>query len=575
MTLSEKWNVSAPLRLLGSALLNAAFLAAALLLMAPAFESNDDTALAAFVDGQRAVKSACIPYINVVLALLLKGIYSLLGEGAAWHAIGQYLLLFAGFTALGAALFERLPLRQGALILLVLLLFFGADAYIMINYTKTCSVATVGGLALLLEAAGGGDKGGRRLYMVFGTLLALFGVMLRFMEFLPCAALMSPLALYRLSELVGDRSLTRAEKRRRLWRRAAPLLLFCALAAGLWGADRLAWSQGRWGEYAEFDAVRVALTDYGIPEYESMPEEYEALGLNKNAVDLFRMGNFYDPDNFGQNTMAEISRLRALVTPPPTVGECLGKLLDNCLERFFETPAVYAFLLLAVLWLGCGDHSLRGWLTLLCALGLFALFYMYLIWRGRYMLNRVDMGLFLALCAVAAGMLLPQRLDSERTLTAVVLTAALGCSFLLCRGSFRSRRGDPDEALPQQRAAVDLLIADREHVYLAKLDTIREDLYSAFEPMPAGYSDRIVLMGGWDFGHPVVADTLAGYGVVNPYRDLVDNDRAYMIEDDIDSTLRYIRDYYCPQAQAELVEPISSRTGLEIYRIIDGGEADA
>ena len=59
--------------------INALFLVLALILMPPAFEANDDLTLAAFADGQMSIKCTYIPYINYVLALMLNGIYRVLG----------------------------------------------------------------------------------------------------------------------------------------------------------------------------------------------------------------------------------------------------------------------------------------------------------------------------------------------------------------------------------------------------------------------------------------------------------------------------------------------------------------
>ena len=115
------------------------------------------------------------------------------------------------------------------------------------------------------------------------------------------------------------------------------------------------------------------------------------------------------------------------------------------------------------------------------------------------------------------------------------------------------------------------LLADREHVYFAKLDTVSDRIYSPFEPADAGYWDRIVLLGGFDCNHPTIMDNLRLYGVDNPYRDCVDNPRVYFIEDDVDLTLAHIRERYEPAAEAELVEPLSAETGLAIYRIVKGG----
>ena len=48
---------------------------------------------------------------------------------------------------------------------------------------------------------------------------------------------------------------------------------------------------------------------------------------------------------------------------------------------------------------------------------------------------------------------------------------------------------------------------------------------------------------------------------------IVGKDNVFIIDDDIDLTIRFINEYYDPDASAELVEPLSSETGLEIYRI--------
>ena len=110
-------------------------------------------------------------------------------------------------------------------------------------------------------------------------------------------------------------------------------------------------------------------------------------------------------------------------------------------------------------------------------------------------------------------------------------------------------------------------------MYLAKLDTVSDRLYSPFETAPKGYWDRIVLLGGFDCGHPTIMDNLRLYGVENPYRDCIGNERVYLIEDDIELTLRYLREHYDPGAEAERVEPLSTQTGLQIYRIRKGGAA--
>ena len=547
-------------------ILNMLFLAAALAILPPAYEAaNDDLTIAAFADGQMAVKCAHIPYINFVLALLLKSVYTLFGEAVAWYAVLQYVLLFWSFTLISAALFERLELRQAAAVTLIMLLFFGVDGYMYISYTKTAGVCAVGGMVSLLAAAEQG-KGWRRT--IPGTLLCLFGFLLRKMEFLPCMAITAMLALRFLYSLVLEDKSPSADRWRRFVKFAAPFAVMLVLCAGSFAVDKLAWSRSPWREWAEFDAVRVDYSDYGRPDYDRMPEQYDALGLTESAVKLLGGGNYFDGDNFGKDTMAAIRDARDELFPKKSVGECLGRLLDDCIPAFFVQLPIYALLAVLLLWLAGGEHELRSWLALGAAFAVFALCYLYLIYRGRYLIDRVDCALFLALFAVAALLLDRKRLGNERLLCAAVLLVALFFAWWKERDCGRTA---PSETLLSQRQAVERLLEDEEHIYFAKLDTVNDALYSPFTPMPRGYWDRIVLLGGWDCNHPALMQVLARYGVQNPYRDSVGNGRVYFIEDDIDLTLQYIREYYDPGATAELVEPVSSETGLTIYSILSGG----
>ena len=561
----DRLNGSAGARLFAALLLNALFFLLTVLLVRVGFESNDDLTLAAFVDGQMAVPTAHIPYLNIVIAALLKGVYRVLGQGAPWHTLGQYALLFAGFTALGAVLNARLGVLRGSLVTLALLLFFGMDALTLINYTKTAAVCTVCGMVLTVHAA---ENGGKRAPLLCGGALCLFGFLLRDREFLPCFAITAALCLRRLWTILSEKD---AEKKgRSLMRFCLPFAAVVLLAAGLWGVNRAAWAKEPWASYARFDAVRVAYSDYGRPAWDEMPEEYAALGLSESDVRLLYEGNYFDPEAFSGEVMQAITDARDLKFPARSWGECLGVFLDKCIPGFFLNYGIYGLLLLLALWLCGGKHELRDFVALAFAGLVFLAAYLYLIRRGRFLVDRVDMGLLFSLAAVCAYLLDRKRLEAERPLSALLLLLALGTCFFLTRPSLRST---PAEDFSGERAAVETLLQDTEHVYLAKLDTVSDRIYSPFEPAAKGCWDRIVLLGGFDCGHPTIMDNLRLYGVENPYRDCIGNDRVYLIEDDIELTLRFLREHYDPGAEAERVEPLSTQTGLQIYRIRKGGSA--
>ena len=68
-------------------------------------------------------------------------------------------------------------------------------------------------------------------------------------------------------------------------------------------------------------------------------------------------------------------------------------------------------------------------------------------------------------------------------------------------------------------------------------------------------------------GHPESEAILKDWNIGNPYRDLVNRDDILLVDNDIDRTLAFLRMAYYPEARAELVEPLSEETGLEIYHI--------
>ena len=541
-------------------ILNTVFLVLTVVFVRVGFESNDDLTLAAFVDGQMAQSTPYIPYINIVLGWLLKLTYDVLGRDAAWHTYCQYALLFSGLTALCFAVCEKVGVRRGLAVGTVLLLFFGVDVYCLINYTKTAAVCTVGGAALLLTAS---EREGRRASLLIpGVGLAVFGFMLRSMEFLPCFAITAVLALRALWDILADKG---GAKFRRILRLALPFVLVMAISAGLYAVNEWAWSKEPWSVYHEFDKIRVDYSDYGRPAYRDMPDAYDALGLTEADVQLLADGDYFDPEIFSGEVMAAITVARDERFPHPSVGECVGLFLDKALPGFFAELPVYGLLLTLLLWLAAGEHRLKDLLSLGFAAALFGLAYLYLIYRGRYLIARVDLGLLLALTAAPALTLNRGKLLNERMLSLAVLLLAFVTSYFLTRSSFRSVEVEDKSEV---RAAYEELLKEEKHVYLAKLDAVTDGLWSPFEPVPAGYWDKIVLLGGFDCLHPTIMDNLALYGVSNPYRDCVGNDKVFIIEDNIELTLRYIREHYDPRARAALIQPLSRNTGMSIYRIV-------
>ena len=562
MKLKTDWVKSDRAKLLFAIGLNLAFLLVLLLCFEVRFEENDDLTVQKFLDGQTAVKTPFVVYINYFLALLLKGLYDLSGNALPVFGLFQYVLLFISFTAVSCLLFKRLNLLAATAGSLALLCFFGADSYLTMTYTKTAGIAAVGGVSLMLlamEETGGAKKW---LPLPLGAVTLLLSLMLRDKEFLACAALMGPLGLGCLLRHVQA---AEGNRLRTGLRFAAPFLLTLALAAGFYAANEWIWDHSAYYDYKVYNEARSIHGDYGVPNYEELPELYDALGIDQNTID---MSGFYDTKIWTTETLNAIIEARDAQRVPPSPGECLGTFLNSCLPGFFIQRHIYGLLAVLLLWLCCGKRDWLSFLTVGLAFAAFGALYLMLIRQGRFLVNRTDVGFFFALAVTLLWFLSPEKAGRERLFSALLILLCLGWGYRqnrdYCYFYPENILGD-DSA---QKAAMETLLAD-EHLFLTGIGGVNHTLYSPLETVPAGYSDKIILLGDWCVMHPNIAATMAQYGIVNPYEDVVGSDRAYLVVDDIEVTMAYINKNYAPAARAELVEPLSSETGLCIYRVLE------
>ena len=251
----------------------------------------------------------------------------------------------------------------------------------------------------------------------------------------------------------------------------------------------------------------------------------------------------------------------------PSIGECLGVFLDRCLAAFFIQKPIYGLMAALILWLAWGRRELLQILSAGLAFAFFLLIYLYLIRQGRFLVNRTDAGFFFALAVTLLWFLNPQKARGEHVLCLVLICLCLGLGYRQNRDYSYFYQGNILGDDSADKAAVEALIDD-EHLFLAEVDALNLTLYSPLETVPAGYGDSIILMGDWCENHPMNNSTLAAYGIEEPLRDVVNNDRVCIISNDIETPLEFIRRYFDPEARAELLEPLSSKTGMGIYLIL-------
>ena len=568
MKLKEQWNSRAWPRILLAFAVNAVFLAVMLRFFAPMWETNDDLFISKFFDGQMAHKTMYVPFINICLAWFMKTVYTAFGDGFNWYSAAQYLLLYLGFTAITWVLLRRRQLFPALVMTAIILGAFGTDCYLSMNFSKPAAVGTVGGMALMLHSIRNRSGFMQKTPLILGFLLSLCGYVWRFEEFGVCALLMACGCLAALFE-IGRRSrgLPAGERFKKYLCCLAPFMLLAVCAAALFAFDLAMWKRPEAGGFMDFNNTRSSFIDFQTPEYFQMPEVYDSVGMDENFVYLMKKWSFYDTERFNQENLETLIAARDSLVPRRTPGECLGVFLNECLMGFTQDRPFAGFALMLAVWLACGRRRAGTWISLGCMFCLFGGIYLAMIYADRYLANRVDIGLFLAMAVVLSFELSPKKLHGENLLLTAVLLVSLFVTWRANRAYCYLDSHNTIEDKSAEKAAIEQILEDDERLYFVKIWAIDHQLYTPLETPPAGFADKLVLIGGWSMGHPEIEAILKAWDIENPYHDLVNRDDILLIDHDIDRTLAFLRMAYYPKARAELVQPLSDDTDLMIYSV--------
>ena len=71
-------------------------------------------------------------------------------------------------------------------------------------------------------------------------------------------------------------------------------------------------------------------------------------------------------------------------------------------------------------------------------------------------------------------------------------------------------------------------------------------------------------LGGWTAPTPLYQESLEKYGVTNPFRDIIGNEKIYLIDNSIDSTVEYLQKHYDKNVKAVFVTQLGK---YKVYKI--------
>lgn len=529
------------------------------LIMRPSFETNDDIVFAELGSGLRGVKDAHLVFQNYLLGIVYRILYQIAGR-LPWYTIVQYVVLLAAFSAVTYVLINRLEGNSGLYLSVLLLCVFGYESYIHIQFTKTAGIAAAAAVFLLLHVIASEDF---CIWEFFaGILLGLLGFMYREDQFFASSALMAGIGVYFLLTL-KKRFPENTGKRLGICVGSFGILLLAVFAADR--ADAFMYRSPRWQAYQEFNHMRSRLLDYGFPDYTTNQELYRKLGISEEALQLYKTWNFNDPEKFSAEVMEKLVEQK----PERNIS---GSQFLRFIKRFpgdaGKLPAAYLALLFFVLWLIFGKKKAAGISAFLAEILILTGIYFYLYFQGRYMVNRVDVGLWFSVCLTMLWLLgesLGEKTEISKYGGVLLCITGILISQSFWHTDYRTATAEIPKARVSQRAVLETIGTDKEHVYLAKSGTVSEIVcYGPFDRMPENLLDNLYWLGGWECRMPGFVKEMEEHGIVNPYRDIIKNNKVYLIDDNIDLTVEYIRQNYDENAEAVFIRTLGN---VNLYQI--------
>ena len=535
-----------------------------LLVMRPVFETNDDVNVALFVNRGRPIQDAFWLFPNWLLGCLCSALYRITNM-LPWYGLMQYAGLFFAFTGIFWGIHQLFRSGAAWFLSLVLLNFFAADACTSMQFTKTAGICAAGGLFVIVCSIWR-----EKIHipaLAAGMLITAYGFMYRHLEADIMFALWAVFGVFLLLRLRKD---AENDMLRRGLRYVVVFGLSFALCMACRMVDRMAYSSNPQSkEYEQINDARSQLTDYGFPKYEENKALFDELGISYTAYKLFSKWNFYDPDVF---TLDKIKKLGEAQKKKEFNMELVQGFLDAYPYKWFQNPMFYCFLVLLVIALLFGR---RGWqryaLIVLLLLALAALF-LYLFKEGRFNLERTESPVWLCACLILAAAISPKRFNMPARYTLMMILILLALNQDQWRSQWRHNTKGKEQKSAVSRNFIAKISSDKDHVYIPKVGLYAlAPAYGPLSLMPLDAGSNMAPLGGWPSGSPAYQAVLQKYGMTNPYRDCINNEKVYLIDNDISTTINYIHEYYDSTARAEEAGMFDEDNMM--YRIVsDGGE---
>lgn len=536
--------------------LNIIFFIAFVFVIGPKYETNDDLALSFLVEGAYGTRTPYMVYSNVLWGKLLVALYSLMPM-IKWYVVLMLGMLYTAFTGMTYMILRLQGKKVGTVVSTAVLLFLGYYSYVVFQYSRIAPVVTAVGLLLLFYGIEHAEtKCEKRICFVVGTLMAVWGSLVRFQMFAVAVVLAGgAIGLYKVWTIWKAKE---TDWLKQIGTYVAVFGTVGVLGLGCLVVDKMSYSSEEWKYYNEFNAVRTELWDYGFPDYAENADAFEAIGVSEKDYE------YYQTWNMDEESMT-IENLQTIADKKPEKSFNLFGYLSVFPKYFFSISVFIVFLIVSIIAL---DLSWKNLYFILFEGAAIMVFEAYFYYIGRYGIARVDNGMWMVavltlVYAISKDLV---KVEDALALTWKKVIFLVGAVAILFVADFVRVPLVLDGIVNESKTFYEEIKKDDEHLYIMTAKAPK--LYYGFdiwEPSELGELSNVYNAFGWEFNHEVKSAALDEYDISNIYRDTINNEKVYFVTNDENEILQtYIQENY--DANARLVK-VREVEGVAIYSL--------
>lgn len=530
------------------------------------YEVSDDFIMEMMVSGAYTGNpSPYIMFMNPIIGIFLSFLYNVFKK-INWYFLFQIAVIFLSLCVLSYCFLKKKSNNFSILLVFVFLFFFSNDLYLLVQFTKTATVAISTGIILILTNVLSNNK--RNSEIVIGFILFSLGVLIRrkclyiglFFSIIP--------VLYYIIQERNNKNKIILLMKHCIQIGIIGLLLLFSFNLFDTAFDKI---NSEYKLYQKYNSYRANIVDYNYYTYEENKEKFKEKGISENDFNTLVHWNFGDTDYYDIDMLKTVSTILDNYRSNQYVS-IRGTVVNLINREYKHYVSVWGMILVFLIGIISNKKNILN-IFLVSTFTFILLFINMYLGRLNY---RVEYSIFLA--ATVYIILLLQisedrvELNSNILKISIVLMIVFRVPVYIPNYEnnydimFTSWNNDIKKYNTSFIKNKDLSVINEiqnnpnNFYYLGFYSNI-QTLYLNFNPfksIPTSTFNNAAFFAGVDTYHPDWLEHLNKNGIENPMKDLL-KENVYFIENrPINEVLKFIQEHYKKDAEMILYKQIGS-----------------